>query len=150
MMDEGIEKLLARLGEPLSCMSVRVDELGQGVDIHLDTSRGSYGEWIPGEGGDICLYRDNETKKVVGAYFPLLNKRLSVWTEGPLKINEGFLRADDLKTIPLRTLRDEIASRITAEDLAFTINCTQHGFGQGAVGKAIVAAPMSETNEAKE
>lgn len=42
------------------------------------------------------------------------------------------------------------SAKITSEDLAFTINCTQHGFGQGAVGKAMIAVPMSETSEVKE
>jgi hypothetical protein len=42
------------------------------------------------------------------------------------------------------------SAKITSEDLAFTINCTQHGFGQGAVGKAMIAAATTESKgEAK-
>lgn len=74
-----------------TCMTVRVDELGKGVDINLDTSRMYNGEWIEGEGGDICLYRDRETNKVIGAYLPLMVNRLSVWHTGPLRVNNGFL-----------------------------------------------------------
>lgn len=52
------------------------------IDINLDLTSQDYSEWIPGEGADIALMRDMETKKVVGARLPMYAKRLIVGGEG--------------------------------------------------------------------
>ena len=95
-MNKDFGKLLLLAAEKakdsVPCMFVRVDEFG--VDIILDTSITFNGEWIPGEGGDICLYRDRTNNNVVGAYLPLLQNRITVWTDMPLKINEGWSNED--------------------------------------------------------
>jgi len=59
-------------------MSLLVDEVNSSVELFLDTSKRTYGDWIKGEGADICLYRDAETHKVVGCYLPLYQKELIV------------------------------------------------------------------------
>lgn len=59
-------------------MSLFVDEESKSVELILDTHRQYYGEWIKGEGGDICLYRDMETHKVVGCFLPLYQRELRV------------------------------------------------------------------------
>lgn len=70
------------------CMSLSVDKESSSVELMLDTTSNYIGEWIPDEGGDICLYRDRDTNKVVGVFLPLLNPLLVVNYDGPLKINE--------------------------------------------------------------
>lgn len=95
MDDELAEKLKEMCEEAKKyrpCMSLHVNEDGQCVELLLDTNRDTYHEWIPGEGGDIGLVRDFETGKVVGVRLPLLNPLLSVFYNGPLKINNGFLK----------------------------------------------------------
>ena len=83
---------LAKLAESYeSCMSLWVDEESKSVELLLDRSN-VYGDWIPGEGSDICLLRDQETHKVKGVRLPLYNSKLSVSHKGPLRINEGFLK----------------------------------------------------------
>lgn len=76
------------------CMSLFVNELGRCVELYLDTSLDTYGEWIPGEGGDICLLREHETKRVVGVCLPLLRTNLCVGHEGPLRVNSGFRKEE--------------------------------------------------------
>ena len=44
----------------------------------MNTKTNHYGDWIKGEGADICLYRDMETNKVVGCHLPLYQKNLIV------------------------------------------------------------------------
>lgn len=55
-----------------------INELGHSVELLLDNKANYYGEWIKGEGGDICLYRDSETDKVIGCCLPLYHKNLIV------------------------------------------------------------------------
>lgn len=77
------------------CMSLSVSEQGDSVELVLDTGSGQYyGDWIEGEGGDICLLRDCETNKVIGCHLPLYNKKLAVFYEGPIRINAGFRKSD--------------------------------------------------------
>lgn len=73
-----------------TCMSLTVSQDGLSVELCLDTSVHTYGEWIEGEGGDICLLRCMDTNKVMGCHLPLMDRKLSVFHDGPLKINEGF------------------------------------------------------------
>lgn len=73
-------------------MSLRVDEDGDAVTLLLDTGLSTYSESIPGEGADICLMRCQKTHKVVGCRLPLVNRRLGISYDGPIKINEGFLK----------------------------------------------------------
>lgn len=74
-------------------MSLYVSDDGKFVELCIDPTVSTYADWIPGEGGDICLTRCRETKRVVGCCLPLLNRKLSVWHDGPLRINEGFKKA---------------------------------------------------------
>jgi hypothetical protein len=73
-----------------TCMSLHVDTDGGAVELILDTGIATYGEWIEGEGADICLHRCQDTHKIVGCRLPLKNARLAVFHAGELKINEGF------------------------------------------------------------
>lgn len=63
--------LIAEAAAKPPMMSLHIDEKNNSVELILDTKISYYGEWIKGEGGDICLYRDQETKKVIGCYLPL-------------------------------------------------------------------------------
>jgi len=93
------DELAERLNEAVNesrqyhtCMALHASRDGLSVDLLLDTGSNSYSEWIPGEGGDICLYRDRQTNKVVGCHLPLYNERLMVHYDGPIRINAGFRR----------------------------------------------------------
>jgi uncharacterized protein (DUF433 family) len=77
-----------------TCMALHVSEDGKSVDLVLDTSRAYYGEWIKGEGADICLYRDMDTNEVVGCHLPLMDRKLVVSHRGPFRLNEGFRKED--------------------------------------------------------
>jgi hypothetical protein len=90
LIDEAIEECK----KYKTCMALTVSNNGGAVELLLDTSRDTYGEHIAGEGADICLYRDTETGKVVGVRLPLMKQELSVFHDGPLKINDGFLTDD--------------------------------------------------------
>jgi hypothetical protein len=59
------------------CTAITVCKKAHAIDIMLDNTVSYYSEWIPGEGGDIVLYRDEKTKKVVGARLPLYNDAIS-------------------------------------------------------------------------
>ena len=74
------EKLESLDTSTVACprMSLLIDRDGGSVELILDTSIPTYGEWIKGEGGDICLYRDQETHKVMGACLPLYQSHLTV------------------------------------------------------------------------
>ena len=115
-MSEDFGDLLVRLSEISKhaepCVAIRVDREGRGLEVILDTSIPFNGEWIPGECGDVCLYRSRSDNKLVGAFFPLLNDKLSVWTDGPVKINEGFFKADS-RMVPLRDFRNEVAATLS-------------------------------------
>lgn len=83
------QKLIAKLTPLPPAITLLVDEIdGNGVELILDTSVPFYGEWIKGEGGDICLYRSRETDKVVGCYLPLMQKRLRVCTIGEIEFEK--------------------------------------------------------------
>lgn len=87
---ESLEDLIAEVEKYDTCMAISISNEGKSVDLILDTARSYYGEWITGEGGDICLYRDNKTNKVVGCHLPLMCNRLAVHHDGPIRINAGF------------------------------------------------------------
>lgn len=89
-----IEKLLAEAASYEPCMSLCVEQDGKAVELLLDTGISTYSEWIPGEGGDICLLRCRETKRVVGVRLPLINEKLAVFHKGQLRVNGGFKRAE--------------------------------------------------------
>jgi hypothetical protein len=61
-----------------SCTSILIDKDSDTLDIVLDTKASIVGEWMPGEGADICLYRDRETGRVVGCHLPLYHKKVKV------------------------------------------------------------------------
>ena len=88
------EKLLKEAAKYEPCMSLQVEENTSSVTLYLDTKGMTYSEWIPGEGGDICLIRSEETNKVVGCRLPLMNNKLCVHHEGPIRINAGFRKGD--------------------------------------------------------
>jgi len=52
-------------------MCLSVDEDAKSVELIMDTSIDTRAEWIPGEGGDVCLYRSQEDEHVVGVRLPL-------------------------------------------------------------------------------
>lgn len=77
-------KALDSLEPTEHCMYLSVHELGHAVELCLNTQSTFNGEWIPGEGADICLHRDIDTGKIVGCRLPLMCKRLVV------QVNGGF------------------------------------------------------------
>lgn len=83
-----------------TCMSFFVNEEGQCVELILDTAVSTYTKWIPGERGDVGLLLCQKTDRVVGCTLPLMNRKLVVHYEGPLRINCGFRKQDDEKGIP--------------------------------------------------
>lgn len=89
-----LKQAAAEAGKYDSCMSLSVSEEGRAVTLNLDSSVDSVSEWIPGEGADIALMRCRDSGRVVGVRLPLMCDRLSVWHEGPLRVNAGF-RKDD-------------------------------------------------------
>lgn len=81
VMSEAAKEILAACEQaakvpPMTVVDVSFD--ASAIELILDTKKSYFGEWIPGEGGDICLYRDQETRKVVGCYLPLYHKTLAV------------------------------------------------------------------------
>ena len=62
----------------MSHMRLSVSNKGSSVELFLDTSIPSYSEHIEGEGADICLYKSQESGKVVGCRLPLYNKKLII------------------------------------------------------------------------
>lgn len=73
------------------CMAIYIDDKdGQSIDIVLDTSRPVYSEWIKGEGGDICLYRDRETERVMGCHLPLYQTKLIINRASDQDKNNGI------------------------------------------------------------
>lgn len=84
-LDDASKEILAACEQAAkvpAMMTFDVDFRSSAVELILDTKANYYGEWIKGEGGDICLYRDQETKKVVGCYLPLYQKKLLVSYRG--------------------------------------------------------------------
>ena len=77
-----------------TCMALTVNEDGKSVTLCLDTGIDTYSECIKGEGADIGLMRCMETNRVVGVRLPLRKRNLSVFHDGPIKINEGFLKEE--------------------------------------------------------
>ena len=77
-----------------TCMSLLVDQKSKRISLWLDTSRNTYTEWIEGLPADCGLHRDMETKEIVGIDLPLLNSRLVVDHDGPIRINAGFKQDD--------------------------------------------------------
>ena len=67
-----LAKLLkdAEVGTPVKANVVCVHSSSQAIELLTDISVATYGEWIEGEGADICLLRDVDTKKVVGVRLP--------------------------------------------------------------------------------
>lgn len=92
-LKDDLEKLFPAATAYEPCMSLTVEPDGKLVELMLDGSISTYGEWITGEGADICLLRCRETKRVVGVRLPLLNEKLAVFHRGPLAVNDGFKRA---------------------------------------------------------
>ena len=99
MSREGLAEFLKEAMEKSKrykpCMSLHVSEESLSVELILDPTVATYGEWIEGEGADICLYRSIETKEVIGCRLPLKNKLLGVSYDGPIRVNSGFRNQDE-------------------------------------------------------
>jgi hypothetical protein len=101
-----IEDIIEKSKKYQTCMSLDVNEEGGYVTLNLDSKYGTYLDPLEdegakqglsnsqSEGADIGLLRDMNTDKVVGIRLPLLNKRLSIWHKGELKVNAGFLKEE--------------------------------------------------------
>jgi len=88
-------KILAKEAEKYdTCMALTVNEDGKFVTLCLDTGVNTYSEWIKGEGIVTGLIRCQETDRVVGVRLPLMKNNLVVSHNGPIKINEGFLKEE--------------------------------------------------------
>lgn len=94
-LNEAMEELLTEADKYQSCMSLVVSQSGRFVELTLDNSRPTYGKWIEGfVGGDCGLICDAETNEVIGITLRLIDNKLSVFHEGPLRINAGFLKSE--------------------------------------------------------
>jgi hypothetical protein len=51
---------------------------GCSIELLIDNKANYYSEWIPGEGADIALLRDRDTKRVVGIHLPMKYTKLIV------------------------------------------------------------------------
>lgn len=88
-----LEELIAQANEYQTCMSLHISQRGQYVELLLDSSRPVYDRPIKGiVGGDCGLLCDMETDEVIGIQLRLINNKLMVSHEGPIRINEGFLK----------------------------------------------------------
>lgn len=90
MTDDFVSTLMemAKQIEPRGpAMLLKVSKEGKSVELILDSKVPFYSDWIKGEGGDICLYREQETNRVVGCHLPLMQETLCVFHEGPLEIS---------------------------------------------------------------
>ena len=77
--EEFAELLKTGMAEAASvppCTSLLMDEQGGAVELLTDTKAIYYGEWIKGEGADICLYRERETGRIVGCRLPMHHTEL--------------------------------------------------------------------------
>lgn len=69
---EWLKKVQACGPPPIPTTSVLVDEESSAIEVMLDPTVPNYSEWIPGEGGDMCLLRDQSApNRVVGVRLPL-------------------------------------------------------------------------------
>lgn len=110
----GMEAILKAASEAAlkpPCGSIYIHSDGKSMDVTLNTHANYYGEWIKGEGGDICLYRDQETKKVVGAHLPFYLDEIIVGAEDGIKLTVP--RYDD----KLSALRDWLNAEIAAKPM---------------------------------
>jgi len=65
------------------CASLWIDKENDRIELLLDTTAATYGEWIPGEGADISLVRCGKTNKVIGVNLPLYQTDFSIFhTDG--------------------------------------------------------------------
>ena len=92
-LDKKLSKMLEEAKKYKTCMSLNVTE--HAVELLLDTSVPIYSEWIKGEGADIALFKSQETGKVMGCRLPIYDNKLSVFHQGPIKINNGFLKEEE-------------------------------------------------------
>jgi uncharacterized Fe-S cluster protein YjdI len=103
-LKEWAEQLIAESKRYEPCMSVFVSEAGQYVELRIDTSRPTYGRHVPGiVGGDCCLLCDFETDEIIGVHLRVIHQKLQVCHDGPLRINEGFLKEESTVDTPTRT-----------------------------------------------
>lgn len=91
--------------------TVYVHRDGNAIDVCLDTKANYYGEWIAGEGADICLYRDRDTKKIVGAHLPFYMDTIAVDVQDGIKLIAR--RHDDKLALLREWLNAEISSKPT-------------------------------------
>lgn len=92
-LEEAAKDIIEMAGKTKPSMSLYVSDRGKTVTLVIDTSRAYYSESGHGiVGGDCGLLRDFETNEVIGIELRVIHKELSVFHEGPLKINEGFLK----------------------------------------------------------
>jgi hypothetical protein len=133
VMFSEMEQRTASLPKPIA--SVYASSDGNSLDVTLDTTKADYSEWIPGEGGDIGLHRDRDTKKVAGAHLPLYAKTLIVGGSNfePLYIDleTGAVAGEaiDAATAELQRERDNYKfsydKAINAVDSVFQVDHTK-------------------------
>lgn len=95
---EAAEKLVAAFSQSTPHMYVEVDREWGTVKFVMDGSRRTYHKWIEGLGsGDSGLIVDSETNEIIGIELRIPRKtgnKLAIWHDGPLRINEPFLKGD--------------------------------------------------------
>ncbi len=93
---EFIKEMLAEDEKYETCLSLNVCQDDSSVELCLETGVSTSLERIKGEGADIGLLRCLDTKRVIGCVLPLMKNNLVVHHDGPLRINEGFLKDESL------------------------------------------------------
>jgi hypothetical protein len=120
--DHLMKELMEEAKQYEPSMSLYIDEDSKSVELIVDPTVSHYGDWIKGEGADICLLRCHETNKVVGVHLPLYNNKLSVFHKGEIRINDGFKKETMTKTNPTVELlnkllnADKFATRYLLDD----------------------------------
>lgn len=73
---ELLDNLLLRAAKEQTHIAIHADV--KAIEVSLDIGQPYYTEWIQGEGADICLYRSQETNRVVGCFLPLKHETLVI------------------------------------------------------------------------
>lgn len=102
MSDKTLAEFLKRASEECKdhepSMVLSVSTEGNCVELLLDSGCNRWHlEWIPGEGGDIGLFRDTGTNRIVGVRLPLKKRGLRVFID-EFKPHAGILSFDGEKS----------------------------------------------------
>lgn len=95
--DKFIEDGLAEAAQYEPCMALCVRE--HDVELLLETSLNTYRYYtmLETHSGNVvqleCII-DRDTEQIVGVCLPLLNQKLGITHDGPIRINAGFRKGE--------------------------------------------------------